>query len=155
MAWGPRPGTVASSPRWKERTSRRMKPCRQLRSSSRQCPAFTQFLYSAQLRRTASSDSTISQPGAVRGGAPAAVRTRRTLGSSYSASVGGAARLRRRRRSPTQKLSPPMALLRVPQSRQKVEAGHSSTSRKLQLLHFLKEPPKVCGLETFRCSLCD
>lgn len=70
MAWGPRPGTAASSPRWNERTSRRMKPCRQLRSSSRQCPAFTQFLYSAQLRRTASSDSTMSQPRAEKGGGP-------------------------------------------------------------------------------------
>lgn len=60
-AWGPRPGVAASRLRWKESTSRLTKPCRQLRSSSRQCPAFTQFLYSVQLRRTASSDSTILQ----------------------------------------------------------------------------------------------
>lgn len=59
-ARGPRPGAAASRPRWKESTSRPTKPCRQLRSSSRQWPAFTQFLYSAQLRRAASSDSTMS-----------------------------------------------------------------------------------------------
>lgn len=59
VARGPKAGVAASRLRWKESTSRLTKPCRQLRSSSRHCPAFTQFLYSAQFRRSASSDSTI------------------------------------------------------------------------------------------------
>lgn len=63
-----------SRPRWKESTSRLTKPCKQLRSSSRQCPAFTQFLYSAQFRRAASSDNAMSlrpRRGGVGGGAHA------------------------------------------------------------------------------------
>lgn len=69
VAWGPRPGAAASRPRWKACTSRLTKPCRQPRSSSRQWPAFTQFLYSVQFRRAASSDSTISASGPVGHGA--------------------------------------------------------------------------------------
>lgn len=128
MAWGPRPGTAASSPRWKESTSRPTNPCRQLRSSSRQCPAFTQFLYSVQLRRAASSDNTMSHARAVKGmragggggagswrRAAAAARTRGILGSFHSASVGEAST--QRRRSSTQKPPPRLASSLVTEAR--------------------------------------
>ena len=91
-ARGPRPGAAASSLLWKASISRPTKPCKQPRSSKRQWPAFTQFLYSAQLRRTASSESTMSRPGQrgyrVRGGADCRAQAQKPGSAGGKRSLG-------------------------------------------------------------------